>query len=398
MCLLGLGFQTIPDCPLFLLANREESFSRATIGPRPNPACRGRQEWFGGLDHQAGGTWLGVNARGLVVAVTNRSQRTPPQQPLSRGLLCRALLGELDARHGRGVCETSLQQRRFAGCNVLIADRNQAYLVEAGDELRTTELSPGWHLVTNGDLNDPHDRRIRRVRSELSATNPQDVGSWVAAAKKICGLRATAADAPVCLEGPGRGTVSSTICAIPDDLPRATYWYAGGPPTVTPYEDYSSQLAQMLGFDGRYSGIHSIRLADPWHVESFDAVAGRETGPTRSRVVEADRGEFPVEPPLPGGSIGDQVRLARRFHRPTNLGPQDRVLIVFQGTPGAGTVRLNGGWLGTLSELESCQCFDARPHLRTGNLLEIELACRKPPENAAPNALVGPVALEIRPA
>src|SRR5208283_5304222 len=90
MCLLALFFRVVEDAPVVVGANREEEYAR---GGEPPQVLPGPPNAVGGRDPRSGGTWLGVNERGVLVAVTNRLKSEPPSQPRSRGLLARDLLG-----------------------------------------------------------------------------------------------------------------------------------------------------------------------------------------------------------------------------------------------------------------------------------------------------------------
>ena len=95
MCLLALFFRVVPDAAVVVGANREENYARAGTPPR---VLDGPTRAVAGLDPVAGGTWLGVNGNGLLAAVTNRPRLPVPEQPRSRGLLVRDLLGCATAR------------------------------------------------------------------------------------------------------------------------------------------------------------------------------------------------------------------------------------------------------------------------------------------------------------
>lgn len=358
MCLLAIGFQTLPDCPAFIFANREELFGRPAIPPERHPACAGMPAWLGGIDRQAGGTWLGINAERVLVAVTNRRHVGAPAQPVSRGLLCRALLACGDATAARDVAVRYLSQNRFAGCNLLLLDSNRGCILEWVGELRATDLTPGWHFVTNGAPDDPLDGRVQRVRGRIDSLRGAVLPEWINAAQSICGLRASGKEPAVCLEGTDRGTVSSTIVALDADVDRAAFWHADGPPTTTPYRDFSAELRNLLqtGHAGRPG--HRIALAGPWQSD----LAGGSTI------------QFPLSRSDFAEIFGGRVRLTRRFNRPTNL-DGDRALITFNQVPGCGHAFLNGEWLGGLSALENCQCFDATEVLQLHNVLELELDC-----------------------
>ena len=79
MCSIILG---VEPGRFWLAANRDELLARPARGP-----FWWHQGFLAGRDEQAGGTWLGLNQRGLAVGVTNRfgAQRHPERG--SRGAL-----------------------------------------------------------------------------------------------------------------------------------------------------------------------------------------------------------------------------------------------------------------------------------------------------------------------
>jgi uncharacterized protein with NRDE domain len=70
MCTVVILRRPGHDWPLLLAANRDEMRGRPWSPPGRHwpdrPATRA------GLDHEAGGSWLGVNDSGVVVAILNR--------------------------------------------------------------------------------------------------------------------------------------------------------------------------------------------------------------------------------------------------------------------------------------------------------------------------------------
>src|SRR5262245_33249274 len=117
MCLIALFFRVVEDAPLVVGANREEAFAR---GGEPPGLYDAAVRFVAGRDLVGGGTWLGVNEHGLLVAVTNRPKSDLPAQPRSRGLLARDLLASRrSARAAADLAALELGQNRYAGCNVL---------------------------------------------------------------------------------------------------------------------------------------------------------------------------------------------------------------------------------------------------------------------------------------
>jgi uncharacterized protein with NRDE domain len=211
MCLVFIAFRVTDDDPVLVGANREELRRRPSTSPvcvRSGPvrcllagADRGPDGSFPEV-----GTWLGVNETGLVVAVTNRrdGELAWADQVRSRGLLAVDLLGFDDpdraARHAR----SELTGGGFGGCNYLIANRESAFIVQAPGARRVSSagLPPGVHAMTNLDLDDAHDPRIRFVLGHLEPRR------FAPSARRIC------RDERIVIAGPERGTVSSSLIAV----------------------------------------------------------------------------------------------------------------------------------------------------------------------------------------
>src|SRR5690349_11695089 len=115
MCLLALFYRVAEDAPVVAGANREEYYSRGGSPPR---LLDGPLRVVAGVDPVAGGTWFGVNERGLLVAVTNRPKSGVPAFPRSRGLLARELLPLPTAAEAVERAARELGQNNYAGCNL----------------------------------------------------------------------------------------------------------------------------------------------------------------------------------------------------------------------------------------------------------------------------------------
>jgi uncharacterized protein with NRDE domain len=194
----------------------------------------------------AGGTWLGVNQYGVVVAVTNRQLSQLPERPRSRGVLARELLAEPNAAAAAQHAVRELETKRYAGCNFLLADGRSCIVVQGGDWLRIRPLPPGLHLLANGDVNDEADPRLSYALDVLQRSQYQQAEECVTALRQLLGLREP--DRPaICLRRGDRGTVSASILLIRQRLSESRYLHAQGPPDETPFEDYSELLKRLSG-------------------------------------------------------------------------------------------------------------------------------------------------------
>jgi hypothetical protein len=457
MCILGIAFCQFREVPIVILANREEFYARPTAAPRLFPRTGETPAWFGGIDLLAGGTWLGVNEFGLLVAVTNRKKEPPPENPPSRGLLCRSLLTFRETASAAAGAMRELSDNNYAGCNLLIADRESARVVEAGDALKSTQLDPGLHLIANAALNDDVDPRIRRVRREFERVGGLGVEAWFNEARRVCPLTAGGGEPAICLIGRDRGTVSSTVLGIPHDPARAQYWYAPGSPNVTPYEDYSLQFQRMLrGLAGdsnraapsnpaAFPGTdleppeesparRAVRQSLNWRLKERDG--SNPAAPSGRGAIEEDpevlpyrillRGPWECEPlaragrdaggeliwnetglPRAGtvrlpaswqelfGDFRGRVRFRRRFHPPSNIEPGDRLFLGFDAVGGAAMIALNGQNLGTIALSAGRGSYEVSDRLLSNNEVVVELEFVDSAPDAPPGGLFGPVAVEI---
>src|SRR5438105_4983637 len=202
MCLLAVLFRAVEDAPVIVGANREEFYRRRGDPPRlldsPAPA-------LAGVDPRAGGTWLGVNDRGVVLAITNRPKTQIPAQARSRGLLLRELLACTSAASAAQQASRELERSRYAGCNLLCVDRDHAIVLQAGDWLRVRPLPPGLHVLTAHDVNDASDSRIGHALWWLGQREYANGEDCIAALRELCRQPGNG-DPPMCVHGKIGGT------------------------------------------------------------------------------------------------------------------------------------------------------------------------------------------------
>jgi uncharacterized protein with NRDE domain len=241
MCLLALVFRVVEDAPLIVGANREEFYARGGSPPR---LLDGPVRAAAGLDPTAGGTWLGLNEHGVVVAVTNRRKSHPPDRPRSRGLLARDLLGCESAAAAVEKATRALNGGDYAGCNVVCADAGSVAVIHAGDWLRVRLLPPGIHVLSNRDVNDASDPRVMYALDRLDGRKYGCSQQVVVALEELCAQNGSDGP-PICLRATNRGTVSGSIIAVRAPLATGVYLHAQGPPDVTPYADYSHLLREL---------------------------------------------------------------------------------------------------------------------------------------------------------
>jgi uncharacterized protein with NRDE domain len=244
MCLLAIQYQLVPESPILVAANRDEAYDR----PSSLPSIQsGKPRILCATDQQAGGTWLGVNQHGLLVAAANRPKTTSPLSPKSRGTLCRDLLRANSARQAVDMALEELSSGQYEGVNYLCADFEGGWVVHGGDEVDTVELEPGLSILSNSDVNDPLNERVKLAKRLLTLQMLDSPVKFLAVASKAFARPSTIPNRPgMVMKGPKRGTVSSTLVALGKKPRDAIYQYAEGSPSETKYEDYSPLLRDIL--------------------------------------------------------------------------------------------------------------------------------------------------------
>ena len=123
--------------PLIVAANRDEWLERPAspmeVLRRRNPRV------LGGRDLLAGGTWMAVNRRGVVAALTNRpTAGGRDSAKRSRGALPLLLAQRGTAAEGAAALVQSVDPAEFNPCWILVGDRDSLFYLErsAGLPLR----------------------------------------------------------------------------------------------------------------------------------------------------------------------------------------------------------------------------------------------------------------------
>lgn len=231
MCFVLTLFQVNSRYPLIVAANRDEARSRPSTGPHLWP----QSDIWAGRDDVAGGTWLGVNEGGLLVAITNRAgEPVDPSLP-SRGQLCLAALRQPDLSMARATVEADLAVRSYNAFNLLCATTEAAWVATWRRQSRW--LRPGVHVVTNhGDADNAADSATARAVEAVGRLDLARDGleSLLLDLGRICSD--TRGPNPICKPDGERGTVSSSIIAINEHGKLGAYWHANGPPSREPYQ------------------------------------------------------------------------------------------------------------------------------------------------------------------
>jgi uncharacterized protein with NRDE domain len=241
VCTFILAWQVFPDAPIVVAANRDEVFGR----PSRPPGLYGEEpRVVAPSDEEAGGTWIGYNEHGVVVAVTNRWIDADLAAERSRGLLVRDALRHESAEDAARYVERSVDDHAYDGFNLVVLDEAAALLLEWDGRLGVRNFDPGVHVVVNvgaddrfsipstrSDVAERQAENARRALEDLQPEPGERADDWHG--------RATTAlrdhDYGFCVHGTGFGTRSSSLIRTGNDE-GAHYEFADGPPCETEYE------------------------------------------------------------------------------------------------------------------------------------------------------------------
>ncbi|CAN5699289.1 NRDE family protein [soil metagenome] len=178
MCLIVLAIHPNPTYRLVLIANRDESYARATA---PAAEWKDAPGLVAGRDLQSGGTWLGVTRSRRFAAVTNFYDGAPPRSAApSRGRLVTEFLTS-DETPDDYLCRLAPEAPEFAGFNLILGDASSAVWFSNRGPAGPVHLEPGIHGLSNHLLNTPWPKveiAKRRMASLLDVApplNPSDL-------------------------------------------------------------------------------------------------------------------------------------------------------------------------------------------------------------------------------
>ena len=235
------------DLPLIVAANRDEHYDRPSAAPS---LIETTPKIIAGKDLRAGGTWLGVNAAGLMVGILNRhldGQNSLVADARSRGLLCLDLLRCSSSASAEVFIEN--HQARYNPFTLLCADRNDAFVsYNSEQKIITQKLPAGLHVFSSAAEFDLHSAKAERAyglfgdAKIIARLGRGDLSDAVAALQGVLADHSLApgSDNPgdaICVHRDGSGTVSSSIAFFAEPQSRFVTFYCAGAPCRNSFGD-----------------------------------------------------------------------------------------------------------------------------------------------------------------
>lgn len=257
MCTVFLALGVIPEWPLVAANNRDEFLSRPALAPRVYRGRRGGY-YLASHDLTAGGSWWGLNDRGLLVFLTNRwvgEEYAPARR--SRGeLVLRALetsgVEELRARlEGDGGFPPP---EDFNPYNLAAVSRSGGFFYSNFPEPHFLPLADGYHFLGNGPISGCGSLKAAAAARVLAACDERPS----LAALSVHLSRALRTPLPHDTIPPqgfnvtfdGYGTTSSLLLALPFSRDAGLCLrYCPGNPLQSGYHNYDS-FGRLLAAGG----------------------------------------------------------------------------------------------------------------------------------------------------
>lgn len=244
MCTLIALTRCVSGAPLVIAANRDEYLDRPSEGPALRETVHGAIA--APRDVKAGGTWLGLNGKGVFAAVTNRHCAQPDPDCRSRGLLVTDAL-RWDTANEAVVKFEELDSGRYNPFNLLIADREGSFLVTYDGTPRRIDLPPGPHVIGNAEPTAPRTKKLAAIDSqaEIAATTAPD--RVLEELASICRSHGGNGDVlgDACVHAGAYGTRSSTLLVLAENDDDSVFRFADGAPCTNGYEDYTPLLHDL---------------------------------------------------------------------------------------------------------------------------------------------------------
>lgn len=248
MCTLIVATRVWQDVPLVVAANRDERLGRPSRPPEL--VVQAGVRFYAPRELQAGGSWIGLNAFGVFVAITNRfTGQAAARTGRSRGLLVLDALSEDTAAHAvrRVASEAPTRHDPF---HLVMADALEAHLVWSdGAAVRHETLAPGFHVVTERSLGAAPTARVDRLHRELPALfglQRPHATRWMSLLREHGehgqGLEGTCVHVP----SHGYGTRSASVIELGRRPQDTRWWHAEGPPCKSEFVELTPALQPLF--------------------------------------------------------------------------------------------------------------------------------------------------------
>jgi uncharacterized protein with NRDE domain len=166
MCLIAIALDRHPRFPLVIAANRDEFLQRPAVALDWWQPAADAAPLLGGRDLQAGGTWMGLSARGRLAMLTNvRDLSRHRSAAPSRGAI---VPGWLATRQSASDFWHTAAAHGHNPFNLIAGDVADGHWWWADDRAAPQRLAPGLYGVSNAAFDAPWPK-VQGLKRALAA-------------------------------------------------------------------------------------------------------------------------------------------------------------------------------------------------------------------------------------
>jgi len=207
------------------------------------------------VDVASGGTWIGFNDEGLLLAITNQETQTLDKPGRSRGLLALDILRDCaSADEARDVLLDSATRKPYRTGNFAVFDAETGHHVVWDMGTHHNTIDPGVFAMgtvtvvpgiqwseSSRRMYENSKQRVARAHELLDSYRPRSIEEAVETMMRVSADHAHGrTEASICWHHPDYMQTSSTIMA-PGPEPKVLY--CRGNHCENPYEDYSRAIS-----------------------------------------------------------------------------------------------------------------------------------------------------------
>jgi len=243
MCTLIAFWRAVPGYDVVLGMNRDESAARPADPPS---FLEGDPPVVAPRDLKAGGTWIGVNGKGLCIALSNRRGRNS-ETARSRGRLVLDVLRAPTVAAVDILLQNEVRDHEYNYWNLMAMSRPELRFFHYDGRLSTSRGREGLNVLTNEGANLSSDPKVQTIKRLAPGGPPRSIEDAIGGLQAVLRTHDSDRDrASLCVHTVFGGTVSSTIFALSNADPQENVLlYAPGPPCTTAYRAYDEAIRRL---------------------------------------------------------------------------------------------------------------------------------------------------------
>ncbi len=220
---------------LIIATNRDELLDRPSEGHKIRK--EGLLKNFSPQDSFKGGTWLGLNEKGLFVGITNRFTPSPNKSLTSRGAITKKAL-EASSPSEALKKLSFFKAKDFNPFHLLITNRSETQILwNDGEKFTQFQMLDQCFILTESSFGAGENKRLSFIKNQIETLSANDDCNPF---KKLLSMKADPS-----FEGPlvhipekNYGTRSSFVIKLTPEVESSEFYYSDVPPDQNKWIDF----------------------------------------------------------------------------------------------------------------------------------------------------------------